>query len=328
MGAGPAGISMAVEARYADIESDDILIFEKGAAPAWAIRHHYPDDKLVAENYKGYDILPEGALGIGNLSKDDTLSYLERAIAEHALRVRHEEPVMAIKRSVEDLFVITTNRADYRAKNCVIAIGILEKPRKPDYRLPPPLYENILFDLAGPVPSCKDILVVGGGESAFEAAILLSRRHNRISLSYRRREFNRLCDSSRDTLAALEAAGAITIFRESNIVKLANMRGRPGVLFAEEKFGQRVFDKIVYCLGGTTPRGFLKAAGIDFLDDSPIIKKGNETNVPGLFLIGDLSAGARGGSVNWAFNSSHAAMRKICDRQIDSIIGPSRNNPI
>ena len=69
---------------------------------------------------------------------------------------------------------------------------------------------------------------------------------------------------------------------------------------------------VVYALGGSTPENFLKTVGIEFNGDSPHLQEGYETSVPGMFLVGDLSAGPRGGSIIWAFNSANTAMRKIC----------------
>lgn len=52
--------------------------------------------------------------------------------------------------------------------------------------------------------------------------------------------------------------------------------------------------------------------GIEFDAPEPVLKEGYETNIPGLFLIGDLSAGKKGGSIVWAFNSANTAMKRIC----------------
>jgi thioredoxin reductase (NADPH) len=83
-------------------------------------------------------------------------------------------------------------------------------------------------------------------------------------------------------------------------------------LFEELAFPPQTFDHIIYALGGTTPTNFLKSVGIAFEGDAPVIKEGYETSVPGLYLIGDLSAGRKGGSINLAFNMAQEAMRNIC----------------
>ena len=80
--------------------------------------------------------------------------------------------------------------------------------------------------------------------------------------------------------------------------------------------GELVVDYLMYTLGGTTPHNFLKTIGIEFVGETPYVKAGGETNVPGLFLIGDLSAGTRGGSIIWAFNSANTAMKKIASQYL------------
>jgi thioredoxin reductase (NADPH) len=324
IGAGPGGISMAVEARYADIAADRMIIFEKGSLHSWAIRQHYAADKLVTENYKGYDVVPEGALGIKTISKDETISYLERAINEHDLRINYDETVTAIRRSEEGWFEIRSERGSYRAGNCAIAIGILEKPNKPDYRLPRSLKMRIHHDIPSEIIKDNTFLVVGGGDTAFERASYLCRIFKKVTLSYRQSKFTRMSDENAMALLELETDGRLEIHRPSNIIKVDIASGKPKVTFAEEGPEARVFDHIIYCLGGTTPEGFLKGAGIEFEGETPVIRDGYETNVPGLFLIGDLSAGMKGGSVNWAFNSSHAAIRKITDKIIEQITESGR----
>lgn len=119
---------------------------------------------------------------------------------------------------------------------------------------------------------------------------------------------------------ALEQRGQVTILRGSNIKELQDGQAtnKPVVvLFEEVAFPSQSFDHVIYALGGTTPTNFLKSVGIAFEGDAPVIKEGYETSLPGLYLIGDLSAGRKGGSINLAFNMAQEAMRDICTRTPD-----------
>jgi thioredoxin reductase (NADPH) len=98
----------------------------------------------------------------------------------------------------------------------------------------------------------------------------------------------------------------------TNIASIADAGGLPEVRFREEQVPPRQFDIVLYALGGSTPENFLKTIGIEFNGASPHLQEGYETSVPGMFLVGDLSAGPRGGSIIWAFNSANTAIRKIC----------------
>ena len=329
MGAGPAGISMAAEARSVGIKSEQILVLEKGPMHSWAIRKFYPAKKVVLANYKGIEAVCKGVLCISDMSKDETLTYIDRAIEQHQIRVHYDEAVNAIRSLPGIGFAVETSQAAYETRRCVIAIGILDKPNKPAYRIPPVLNKRIHYDLNSPELQNQDCLVVGGGDTASEYCQYLVERDNRVTLSYRRTEFSRLNSINYKSLMALEERKQVTILRGSNIKELQEERdsGPPAdgrdknnrvvVMFEEAAFPQGNFDHIIYALGGTTPTNFLKSVGIAFDGDAPVIKEGYETTQPGLYLIGDLSAGRKGGSINLAFNMAQEAMRSICTRAPD-----------
>jgi thioredoxin reductase (NADPH) len=192
----------------------------------------------------------------------------------------------------------------------VIAIGILGKPNKPDYPLPRTLRDRLLFDVTSRPLRDADVLVVGGGDSASEYVQYLVQRGNRVTLSYRRTEFTRMNDINRESLSALIRRGQVAPQLGSTIEKVTDEGGRVQVHY-RESFPTRTYDFVVYALGGSTPDNFLKTIGIAFNGESPHLQTGHETSVPGMFLVGDLSAGPKGGSIIWAFNSANTAMRRI-----------------
>lgn len=311
IGAGPAGLSMAAEARAAGIDAARILILEKGREHSWAIRKFYPNAKPVLANYKGIDAVCTGVMCISDMTKEETLTYLDRAIEQHGLVVHYNEAVHAIRPLPRGSFVVETSRGSYETHRCVIAIGILDKPNKPDYALPPTLRKRIHFDITSVEIRDADCLVVGGGDTAAEYCQYLVQQGNRATLSYRQTEFSRLNQVNHESLSALEARGQVRILRGSNVSKVEDDEGRPRVSFKEEAMPSQTFDHLIYALGGTTPVNFLKAVGIDFEGDLPALRQGYETSVAGLYLIGDLSAGKKGGSINLAFNMAADAMRHI-----------------
>lgn len=313
VGAGPAGISMAAEARTAGIPSEHIVVLEKGEAHSWAIRKFYPAKKVVLANYKGIEAVCAGVMCISDMSKDQTLTYIDRAIEQYQLSVQYNETVHTIRPLEVGGFEVETSKARYEARRCVIAIGILDRPNKPEYRIPVSLNKRIHYELTSVVLENEDCLVVGGGDTASEYCQYLVEQGNRVTLSYRRTEFTRLNHINYESLMALEQHKQISILRGSNITKVEeDVDKRARALFAETSYSPQSFDHIVYALGGTTPTNFLKAVGIAFDGDAPIIKEGYETSVPGLYLIGDLSAGKKGGSINLAFNMAAEAMQSIC----------------
>jgi thioredoxin reductase (NADPH) len=168
VGAGPAGISLAVEARAAGVQADAIQVLEKSREHSWAIRVLYPDAKLVTANYKGIEARCEGVLCLGDSSKTETLTYLDRAIAEHDVPVQYDTEVFAIEVGSDGAFAVRTSRGDFLAKVVVVAIGIFGRPNKPDYPLPRTLKERLLFDVTSVAMQGEEVLVVGGGDSASE----------------------------------------------------------------------------------------------------------------------------------------------------------------
>ncbi|HZW38612.1 MAG TPA: NAD(P)-binding domain-containing protein [Ignavibacteriaceae bacterium] len=309
IGAGPAGISMAVEAINSGINKDKILIIEKTTEHSFTIKKYYPDKKLVTANYKGFEPLCTGVMCIADQTKHETISYLDSAILENNLNVNYNEVVYKIEKQDDGSFIIITDKKKYQSKIIVIAIGILGKPNKPEYKIPPNCSDKVFYDLTTKEIKNSKVLVVGGGDSASEYCQFLVQENNSVTLSYRKNDFIRMNQINQQSIQALEKSGSVIIKYSSNIIELKENSGKVEVLF--ESGEKENFDHIVYALGGTTPVNFLKLIGIEFENNEPVIADGFETNIKGLFLIGDLSAGNKGGSIIWAFNTAKKAIEKI-----------------
>jgi thioredoxin reductase (NADPH) len=267
-----------------------------------------------------------GVLCIPDLSKSETLTYLDRAIADNRLAVRYNEGVDAI-RPRESFFLVETPAATYRSKTCAIAIGILGRPQKPEWTIPAALKGNVTFDITTVPLKDLDVLVVGGGDSASEYVQYLAQEHCRVVLSYRGPSFHRMNSINRESLESLETQGKVLLLRESNVVKIESDRGRPRAVFGEPSIPPTTFDHVVLALGGTTPDNFLKTIGIDFDGAAPVLREGYETSLPGLFLVGDLTSGKTGGSIITAFNSANEAMRALCEGHLECPLPPRRPEP-
>jgi thioredoxin reductase (NADPH) len=316
IGAGPGGIALAAEAQASGIKQSETLILEKAATHNWAIRQLYPEQKLTTANYKGFQPRCEGLLCIGDMSKSETIAYFDRIIEDYKLNLQYEAEVYAM-RPIEDAsgarFRVESSKGTYETRMLAIGIGIFGRPNKPkEYRFPPGLKERLLFDITSQRIEGEDVLVVGGGDTAAEYVEYLRKQGNRVTLSYRSSEFKRLNGQNGATLLGMEERGEVLILRGSNITEVETDAGRPRAVFKEEQYMACTFDRVVYALGGTTPTNFLRMLGIKFTDEGPVFNESGETNVSGLFLIGDLVVGKTGGSIITAFNSAVHAMRRIC----------------
>src|SRR5678815_4926315 len=108
----------------------------------------------------------------------------------------------------------------------------------------------------------EDVLVVGGGDTAAEYVQYLRPQGNRVALSYRKADFTRLNQQNHDALLAMEERTEVEILRSSTIKEITDETGRPRITFNEPEHSARVFDRVIFALGGTTPSNFLHTLGI------------------------------------------------------------------
>ena len=133
-----------------------------------------------------------------------------------------------------------------------------------------------------------------------------------MTLSYRKADFKRLSSQNLEALLAMELRKEVEILRSSNIKEIADETGSPRVIFVEPHYSPRTFGRVIFALGGTTPTNFLHTLGITFDGDGPVFDEYGATNIDGLYLIGDLVVGKKGGSIITAFNSAVRSMNSIC----------------
>jgi thioredoxin reductase (NADPH) len=319
IGAGPGGIALAAEAFASGIDPAQILILEKGPTHNSAIRQLYPEKKLTTANYKGFAARCEGLLCVRDMTKPETLQFFDKIISDYRVNIEFNAEVFGMRRPEEGSarFRVESSQGVYESKVLACAIGIFGRPNKPkEYRLPPTLKERLLFDMTSQQIQNELVLVVGGGDTAAEYVQYLRQQNNRITLSYRKADFTRLNQQNHKALLAMEQRGEVEILRSSNIKEIEDEAGRPRISFAELEHTSRIFDRVIFALGGTTPTNFLHTLGITFNGDGPVFDEAGATNVDGLYLIGDLVVDKKGGSIVTAFNSAVRAMKSICTRDL------------
>jgi thioredoxin reductase (NADPH) len=315
VGAGPAGISTAVEARDAGLAPDKVFILEKGPAHSYAIRKYYPDEKRVDAVYKGIPAVCEGRICIVDGTKQQTLDFIDQTIAQWDLRVCYDCGVDTIARRDDGVFEVATPRGKYEARVVVVAIGILGKPNVPDYKIPRnELRGRVHFDVTSEQLKGERALVVGGGDSAADFAHWLVSKGFKVDLSYRKAELGRMNQINLADVQGMASLGRLELLMPTDVEKLEADAGRPRAVF--KQIAPRTYDHVVYALGGSTPAGFLQSTGIELKGGEPILGEGGQTNVRGLFLAGDLTVGKKGGSIISAFNSGVHTMRVILREQL------------
>jgi len=240
------------------------------------------------------------------MTKSKTIEFFDKVIADYRINIQFNAEVFGMRGLNQERgarFQVESSNGTYESRVLAVAIGIFGRPNKPkEYRLPQSLKERLLFDMTSRPIQNEDVLVVGGGDTAAEYVQYLHGQLNRVTLSYRRTEFTRLSKQNHDTLFAMEERNKVEILRASNIKQVEDEAGRPRVVFNEPEFPARTFERVIYALGGTTPTNFLRTLGIAFNDQGPVFDEAGATNVTGLYLIGDLVVGKKGGSIITAFN--------------------------
>lgn len=315
IGAGPAGIATAVEAREAGIQR--LLILEKGPSHSYSIEKLYTPGKRVDKVYLGQDIPCEGRVCIVDGTRETVLATLEQFVIQHDLPIQSDTEVASIRRLDDDTFLTEDAQGRrYHSRTVVIAIGVYGRPNKPTYPVPSSLRGHTHFDLTQEPPAGQRILVVGGGNTALEYAAFLYDRHQ-VVLAYRGETFHRANDVNQRILRDLEAAGQVTVWRGADIRGLQDAGEAPRVQVAFQDGRTESFDHVLYAIGGSTPEGFLKSAGVNLEGKRPVVDHRYHTDIPGLYLAGDLVAGGKGTIVK-AFNTGRRVVWDgLCQGQLE-----------
>jgi thioredoxin reductase len=209
------------------------------------------------------DIPLYGSLYIGDGTKESLLAVWETIIANTGVQIRTGERVVQIQRDGA-LFNVETSKGRYRTRYVVLALGKRGTPRRlgsPGEDLSKVAYR--LIEAEG--YENQDVLVVGGGDSAVEAALALSKAgRNRTTLSYRGDDFSRLRDRNAAQLKQAEADGRLKVMRKSQVREIRS----DSVLLSGNGSGEvKIPNEFVFVLiGGESPDEFLRRTGIDIVE--------------------------------------------------------------
>jgi thioredoxin reductase/NAD-dependent dihydropyrimidine dehydrogenase PreA subunit len=201
VGCGPAGISASLGAMEKKLRFRTIDQATLGGTIA-----HFPRGKLVMTAPATLPII--GKVNFGEISKERLLAFWEDVLARTGLKPQFEEQVNRIDRSGQHFDVITS-KASYRTKTVILAIGRRGTPRP--LEVPGEDLEKVVYRLIDPEQYAgRKVLVVGGGDSALEAAARVAEQHGtRVTLAYRGKAYSRARAKNRDRVAELAATGRL-----------------------------------------------------------------------------------------------------------------------
>ncbi len=254
VGAGPAGISASLRAIEKKLNYVTLDEGEIGGTVA-----KYPRQKLVLTSPVEFPMY--GKFKKTELSKEDLLTFWSQVLQRVDFKYKKGEKVDHIQRAADGIFTITTATATYRARSVILAIGKGGSPRKLGAKgeeLPKVMYRLIEADHY----VHKRVLVVGGGDSAVEAAMGLAHQvGNTVTLSYRQSGFTRIKERNAKRLEEFTRKGKLKVILNSKVLEITPDAVVLDVNGASQRFPN---DYVWVFAGGDPPTAFLKKIGISF----------------------------------------------------------------
>ncbi|MGA8005179.1 MAG: NAD(P)-binding domain-containing protein [Burkholderiales bacterium] len=252
VGAGPAGISASLAAsktglKFITIEQEDSL---------GGTTYHYPRNKIVMTAPMNLPLI--GKIRVREVSKEALMRLWQDVMAKVPLPIRYNERMEEIRQEGKG-FLVRTAKHSYRCGSVLLAIGRRGTPRKlgvPGEDLPKVVYRLIEADQY----QGKCVTVVGGGDSALEAALdICDEPGASVVLSYRGAAFNRVKLKNRKRLEEALASERLTLMLESQITAIGKDRIRIRAGKSEREIPN---DAVIVCAGGDLPTPFLKKIGV------------------------------------------------------------------
>ncbi|NWG39723.1 MAG: NAD(P)-binding domain-containing protein [Hydrogenophilaceae bacterium] len=254
VGSGPAGIAAGLGAiqhnlRYRVVEQEDSL---------GGTVYHYPRNKIVMTAPVNLPLV--GKVKMTEISKEALLDFWQGIVSKTGLKINFNERMEEIRPDGEG-FLVKTSQGEYVTRAVLLAIGRRGTPRKlgvEGEELP-----KVVYRLIDPEQyKGQKVLVVGGGDSALEAALAISEQPGtEVILSYRGEAFGRVKVKNRQRLEAARSTSRIRIILNSNVVRIESARV---LLKCEEEQIELPNDAVIISAGGVLPIDLLKRIGIQF----------------------------------------------------------------
>jgi len=251
IGAGPAGISASLQAKNYGLNA---IVLEQDSLGGTV--YNFPRAKIVMTS--PMDLPCYGKVKLFQTSKSELLSLWKEVIEKNGITIKEHCKVDSIGKNNEQ-FVITSLQGDtYTSNKVLLAIGRRGSPRK--LGVEGEWMEKVAYKLLEPeLIKEKNVLVVGGGDSAIEGALLLA-ENNKVTLSYRSDKFSRLKPKNAENIfKAIENRSVLTLF-ESNVINII-----PDKVEIRVNDGETLTlanDLVYIFAGGELPTQFLEKSGI------------------------------------------------------------------
>lgn len=252
VGSGPAGISGSLTARKHNL---NLLLMDQDTLGGAV--YSFPRKKIVMTS--PMDLPLYGKVKLYETSKSELLDLWQKALRQNNITVNENSKVESVV-TEGDVIKVTTIRGEaFTAAAVLLAIGRRGTPRK--LNIPGEEKEKVAYRLLEPEDiSGENIIVVGGGDSAIESALLLADQNN-VTLSYRNEAFNRIKPKNSIAINEAAEAGKLHLMMKSSLVSIEDETVH--VMTADGGEPVKLENDLVYIFaGGELPVQFLEKAGI------------------------------------------------------------------
>lgn len=253
VGAGPAGFSATLSAKVGSLRSVTIEQETLGGTVA-----HFPRRKLVMTQPAELPMV--GKVKFTEVLKEELMEFWQRVETDTAVSINYNERVDTITAAPGGVgYMVTTNRASYNTRTVLLAIGRRGSPRQlgvPGEELP-----KVAYRLIDPEQyRDQHVLVVGGGDSALEAATSIAEEPGtNVTLSYRSGSFSRAKQKNREKVEAMENGNRLRVLLNSNVKEISDGSITVAVGDDTEEVEN---DSVIISAGGILPTAFLQKIGI------------------------------------------------------------------
>ena len=256
VGAGPAGIAAAMSCVDKQLSYKLLEQYQLGGSVM-----QYPRRKLVFTEVIKLPIV--GKFGKSEMLKEELVAEFERVLAQAGVEVLEQHRVLAVSGHMGGFSVKVQGPAGQqvlKARTIVLAIGRRGTPQK--LGVPGEDLSHVAYRLAEAEQyRHRKVLVVGGGDSAVEAAVAISEMAGaEVHLAYRGEGFFRVKKKNRDKLEAAEQAGRLTIYLKTNVKEIR--AGEVDLVSQDEGPFSLEIEDVIVSIGGVLPTPFLESMGI------------------------------------------------------------------
>lgn len=251
VGAGPAGFSATLAAHEAKLNYHTLEQDSLGGTV-----FNFPRGKVVMTRPVVMPII--GKLKIRETSKEALLKTWQEIEEKTGIRINYKEKVDSINKT-DNGFVIKTNKSEYKSQAILLSIGRRGTPRK--LGVPGEESPKVVYNLIDPEQYINQkVLIVGGGDSALEAALSISEQPGtEVTVSYRSDAFSRAKEKNRKKIQQAEDANQIKVLFNSNVSSIQEKDVNIKLKDSEITIAN---DALIVSAGGILPTGFLKETGI------------------------------------------------------------------